>query len=89
MVSHRTMAGIRLYMTIFIGIFPFIQGPLTLYRLPEFLPIWVDYSFMALSAFTLVMLGNFQALIEYPFDQKGWDDVKVNEFLLEEETAIP
>ena len=83
-ISHRTMAGIRLYMTVFIVLFPFIQAPLTLYRLPETLSVWVYYGFMALSAFTLVMLANFQVLIEYPFDQKGWDDVKVDEFLLEE-----
>jgi hypothetical protein len=83
-ISHRTMAGMRLYMTIFIILFPFIQAPLTLFRLPGELPIWWHYALMALSGFTLVTLANFQALIEYPFDQKGWDDVKVNEFLLEE-----
>jgi hypothetical protein len=82
-VTHRTMAGMPLYMTIFIILFPFMQGPLTLYRLPEALPLWSHYALMVLSGFTLVTLANFQMLIEYPFDQKGWDDVKVEEFLLE------
>jgi hypothetical protein len=87
-ISHRTMAGMRLYMSVFIILFPFIQGPLTLFRLPEELPIWWHYVLMALSAFTLVTLANLQILIEYPFDQKGWDDVKVNEFLLEDSSVL-
>jgi hypothetical protein len=83
LVSHRTVAGMRLYMTIFIFLVPFIQAPLTFYRLDEMLPIWGYYLFMAITSFTLVTLSNFQVMIEYPFDPRGVDNVRMREFLLE------
>jgi hypothetical protein len=83
MVSHRTVAGMRLYMTIFIFMVPFIQAPLTFYRL-EMLPVWGYYVFMAITSLTLVTLSNFQVMIEYPFDPRGVDNVKMREFLLED-----
>jgi hypothetical protein len=35
-----------------------------------------------LGPFLLVTLYNFQTHIEYPFDQKGADDIKLDEFKL-------
>jgi hypothetical protein len=83
LVSHRTIAGMRLYMTLFIFLVPFIQAPLTFYRLDDVLPLWGYYAFMAVTSLTLVTLSNFQVMIEYPFDARGVDNVKVREFLFE------
>jgi hypothetical protein len=83
LVTHRTVAGMRLYMTIFIFLVPFIQAPLTFYRLEEALPIWAYYVFMAITSLTLVTLSNFQVMMEYPFDPRGMDNVRMREFLLE------
>ena len=83
LVSHRTMAGMRLYMTIFIFLLPFVQAPLTFYRFEGLLPVWGYYAFMATTSLLLVTLSNFQVMIEYPFDPKGADNVRMREFLLE------
>ena len=40
---------------------------------------------MATTSLLLVTLGNFQVMLEYPFDPKGMDNIKVREFLLESE----
>lgn len=84
LVSHRTIAGMRLYMTAFIFLLPFIQAPLTFYRLEDILPTWGYYAFMAATSLVLVTLSNFQVMIEYPFDPRGVDNVKMREFLLEQ-----
>ena len=71
--------------TVFILLLPFIQAPLTFYKLEGVLPIWGYYVFTATTSLLLVTLSNFQVLLEYPFDPKGMDNVKVREFLLEAE----
>jgi hypothetical protein len=85
LVTHRTVAGLRVYMTIFIFLLPFIQAPLTFHRLEGALPLWGYYAFMGLASLTLVTLANFQGMLEYPFDPKGLDNIKAREFLLETE----
>jgi len=88
LVTHRTIAGVRLYMAIFIFLLPFIQAPLTFYRLDEVLPVWGYYVFMATTSLLLVTLSNFQVMLEYPFDPKGLDNINVREFLLEAEVHV-
>ena len=88
LVTHRTIAGMRLYMTVFVFLLPFIQAPLTFYRLDDVLPIWGYYAFMATTSLLLVTLSNFQVMLEYPFDPKGLDNIKVREFLLEAEVFV-
>ena len=52
------------------------------FQLREQLPEWTVYLACVLGPFLLVTLYNFQAHIEYPFDQKGADDIKLDEFKL-------
>lgn len=82
LVRHRTMAGLRFYALLFIMVFPFIQAPMLLYRLGPIAPDWIIYIFIALSSLLLVTLYNFQQLIEFPFDEKGMDNIKVRDFEL-------
>jgi hypothetical protein len=89
LVSHRTMIGMQFYMTAFIFLFPFIQAPLTFYRLDEILSGWSYYAFMAVTSLVLVTLSNFQVMVEYPFDPKGVDNVKMRDFLIEVRPVAP
>jgi hypothetical protein len=82
LIKHRTMAGLRGYSLIFISLFAALHGPMLFQRLDQILPVWVVYFSAAFSALLLITLYNFQQLIEYPFDQKGSDDVKLDEFKL-------
>ncbi|HEX5170535.1 MAG TPA: hypothetical protein VFW11_15265 [Cyclobacteriaceae bacterium] len=82
LVQHRTMAGLRLYAIIFITFFVMLHGPLLFYRFEHALPLWVVYATGALSSLLLITLYNFQQLIEYPFNQKGSDYIKLDEFKL-------
>ena len=45
----------------------------------------ISLGFTILISFTLIALYNIQNYIENPFDQKGFDDVKLREFKLKEE----
>jgi hypothetical protein len=38
--------------------------------------------FSGIGALILITLYNFQALIEYPFDQMGVDDIKLEDYKL-------
>jgi hypothetical protein len=83
LVSHRTMLGLRFYSIFFIIILPLVQAPLILYRFDELLPAWGIHVTLAFTTLALVTLNNFQTMIEYPFDPKGIDNVKVREFSLD------
>src|SRR5688572_19775824 len=83
LVSHRTMIGLRFYSIFFIVILPLAQAPLVLYRFDTLLPAWGIHLMLAFTTLALVTLNNFQVMIEYPFDPKGIDNVKVREFSLE------
>jgi hypothetical protein len=83
LVSHRTMLGLRFYSIFFIIILPLVQAPLILYRFESIIPAWGIHLTLAFTTLALVTLNNFQTLIEYPFDPKGIDNVKVREFSLE------
>jgi hypothetical protein len=80
LVRHRTMAGLRFYAILFIMVFPFIQAPMLLYRIEPIAPLWTLYVFAALSSLLLITLYNFQQMIEYPFDNKGLDNIRVRDF---------
>ena len=82
LVSHRTMLGLRFYSIFFIIILPLAQAPLILYRFDTLIPAWGIHLSLAFTTVALVTLNNFQTLIEYPFDPKGIDNVKVREFSL-------
>ena len=83
LVTHRTMLGLRFYSIFFIIIFPLVIAPLFLFRFESIIPAWGIHLAMAFVTLALVTLNNFQTMIEYPFDPKGIDNVKVREFSLD------
>ena len=83
LVTHRTMLGLRFYSIFFIIILPLVVAPLFLFRFESIVPAWGLHLALAFVTLALVTLNNFQTMIEYPFDPKGIDNVKVREFSLE------
>lgn len=89
LIRHRTMFGLRFYGFFFIVIFPFFQAPIILYRLDTLAPAWAIHVFIGLTSLILVTLSNFQFLIEYPFDQKGMDNIHIRDFDLTIDSPTP
>jgi hypothetical protein len=83
LISHRTMHGIRFYATLFILLFPFIQAPIVMHTLGSRVPEWTLYALAGLGSVIVITLDNFQKMIEYPFDPKGLDNIKIREFDLD------
>ena len=77
---HRTPVSLKAYCKVFIYIFPLIYSPTIIYN------IGIDYNPMAvyfvvvLTEFILISLYNIQDDLEYPFDEKGLDDIKLDHF---------
>jgi hypothetical protein len=83
LVRHRTMIGLRFYSLSFINVFAVIQAPMVVYELENQLPMWALYFTAGFSSLILITLYNFQQLIEYPFDEKGADDIDLDNFKLQ------
>lgn len=83
LVTHRTMNGIRFYSTLFILLFPFVQAPIVMHMLGGGVPEWALYVIAAAGSLILITLDNFQKLIEYPFDPRGMDNIRLSEFDLD------
>ena len=81
--THNTPVSLRAYCQIFIYVFPFIYAPALLHRLDEGSPDWVVYSLSCVTGFSLISLFNVQDQMENPFDSKGLDDIKVDNFGLQ------
>ena len=43
-------------------------------------PEWLTYFVVILSEFILISLYNIQDDMEYPFDQQGLDDIRLDDF---------
>jgi len=82
LTRHRTMKGLRFYSIFFIGLFTILHAPILVDQIDQQLPEWAIYPLSAFSSLILVTLYNFQEQIEYPFDQKGADDIKLDDFKL-------
>ena len=80
--SHRTPISLRAYCQIFIYFFPIIYTPALLHRLDNHTSEWVVYSLSMVTGFILISLYNVQDEMEHPFDQKGLDDIRLDEFKL-------
>lgn len=77
---HRTPISLKAYCLIFIYIFPLIYAPAIINRIGTEHNIWISYFVVIFSQFILVSLYNIQNQLEYPFDDKGLDDIKLNNF---------
>jgi hypothetical protein len=82
LTTHRTILGLRLLAIFFIILFSAFHPPMLVYQVRDQLPVWAVYLGCVLGPVLLVTLYNFQQHIEYPFDQKGADDIKLDEFKL-------
>ena len=82
LTSHRTIIGLRVLALFFINLFAAFHPPMLVYQIRGQIPEWAIYVACSLGALLLITLYNFQAHIEYPFDQKGADDIKLDEFKL-------
>ncbi len=83
--QHRTPIAMRAYCLIFIYIYPLIYTPALYNRLHDGISLnesWIVYFLSAISTFILISLYNVQDQMENPFDQKGLDDIRLNDFLL-------
>ena len=86
--SHGTPVSLRSYCLVFIYLFPLIYTPSLIDGIKSSISEYqnvISLGFTILISFTLIALYNIQNYIENPFDQKGFDDVKLREFKLKEE----
>lgn len=79
--NHRTPISLKAYCLIFIYIFPLIYTPSIINKIGFDNPEWLTYFIVVLSEFILISLYNIQDQMEYPFDDNGLDDIKLNLFI--------
>ena len=77
---HRTPISLKAYCLIFIYIFPLIYAPAIINRVGPEQTAWITYFVVVFSQFILISLYNIQNQLEYPFDDKGLDDIKLDNF---------
>ena len=82
LTRHRTIKGLRFYSLFFINAYIVIHAPVMVANLEGVIPNWAIYIASAVGALILITLYNLQAEIEFPFDQKGADDVKLEDYKL-------
>lgn len=80
---HRTPISLKAYCLIFIYIFPLIYAPAIIYRVGIERSVWITYFIVVLSQFILISLYNIQNQLEYPFDDKGMDDIQLENFKID------
>ncbi len=80
---HRTPISLKAYCEVFIYIFPCIYAPTIIFSIGSTNPYWVTYLIVLLTEFILISLYNIQNQLEYPFDEVGLDDIKLDNFKLE------
>jgi predicted membrane chloride channel (bestrophin family) len=44
---------------------------------------WITYFIVLVSQFILISLYNIQNQLEYPFDEEGMDDIKLDNFRID------
>ena len=77
---HRTPISLKAYCKVFIYIFPIIYTPTIIYNIGENYNHAAVYFVVILTEFILISLYNIQDHLEYPFDSKGLDDIKLDHF---------
>jgi hypothetical protein len=77
---HRTPKALKAYCLIFIYVFPFIYAPTIVYNIGATESAGVVYFIVVVTEFILISLYNIQDQMEYPFDNIGVDDIKLENF---------
>jgi hypothetical protein len=75
--THRTILVLRVFAQVFIGLFSLIQAP-TL-NAAAATPLAI-YLITVMTGVVLTTLVNVQEHLENPFDQNGYDDIKLDEY---------
>ncbi|MGB5553599.1 MAG: hypothetical protein WBM83_02995 [Flavobacteriaceae bacterium] len=78
--SHRTPISLKAYCEIFIYIFPLVYVPTVIFYIEIEYSHWIIASVVLLTQFILISLYNIQNQLEYPFDEVGLDDIKLESF---------
>ncbi|MBT8280283.1 MAG: hypothetical protein KJO16_01805 [Muriicola sp.] len=78
--THRTPISLKAYCLVFIYIFPLVYAPTIIRDLATENTPWVTYCVVILTEFILISLYNIQDQLEYPFDDYGLDDIKLDGF---------
>ena len=77
---HRTPMSLKAYCKVFIYIFPLIYAPTIIFNIGETYNHFAVYFVVILTEFILISLYNIQDDLEYPFDDKGLDDIQLDHF---------
>ena len=77
---HWTPISLKAYCMVFIYIFPLIYTPTIIFNIGENYNHIAVYFVVMLTEFILISLYNIQDHLEYPFDDKGLDDIKLEHF---------
>ncbi|NKI31425.1 hypothetical protein HCU67_05675 [Muricauda sp. DJ-13] len=78
--THRTPISLKAYCKVFIYIFPAIYSPTIIFHIGKGHDQFIAYFVVVLTEFILISLYNIQDHLEYPFDNKGLDDIKLEGF---------
>lgn len=81
--THRTPISLKAYCKIFILIFPVIYAPAIINNLGPDTSQVISYFVVLMTEFILISLYNIQNHLEYPFDAKGLDDIKLESFRMD------
>jgi predicted membrane chloride channel (bestrophin family) len=81
--THRTPISLKAYCKLFIYVFPFIYAPTIISTVGQESAPLITYFVVVLTEFILISLYNIQDQLEYPFDDDGLDDIKINAFKLD------
>lgn len=79
---HRTPISLKAYCKIFIYIFPLIYAPIIIDNVGFEKSQWIVYFVVLVTEYILISLYNIQDQLEYPFDDNGLDDIKLDIFRL-------
>jgi hypothetical protein len=80
--THRTPISLNAYCRVFVFLFPFVYAPSIAHDLDYYQALrpTVIYGVVLLTEFILIALYNIQYHLEFPFDNKGVDDIKLESF---------
>lgn len=80
---HRTPISLKAYCKVFIYIFPVVYSPTIIFNVGLDHHPAIAYFVVILTQFILISLYNIQDHLEYPFDNKGLDDIKLESFKID------
>ncbi len=83
---HNTPKSLRAYCLLFIYIYPLIYVPTIIANLKPDLDLYNIFVYLLclLVSFVLIALYNIQDFIENPFDNKGIDDIKLENYKMDD-----